>query len=213
VVAGWQCSIPNVDAFKVLACKLHCTTKALKSWSAKYIGRVHLQLAVAKEVVSQLDRQQERHQLSPQELTLRKELKMKCLGLASLQCTIYRQRSRIQFLTKGDANTRFFHLQACHRGRKNWIKKLQHEGSWFVDEEAKSQLIFDHFNSILGDYEQRNHRLDFNFLGLPTENLSAIDHCFSEEEVWAVIRELPPDKVPGPDRFIALCLSNRLAYN
>jgi hypothetical protein len=70
---------------------------------------------------------------------------------------------------QGGRQHSFFHLQACHRGRKNWIKKLQHEGSWFVDEEAKSQLIFDHFNSILGDYEQRNHRLDFNFLGLPTE--------------------------------------------
>jgi hypothetical protein len=128
VVAGWQCSIPNVDAFKVLACKLHCTTKALKSWSAKYIGRVHLQLAVAKEVVSQLDRQQERHQLSPQELTLQKELKMKCLGLASLQCTIYRQRSGIQFLTKGDANTLFSIFRHVTGGEKIGSKNSNMKG-------------------------------------------------------------------------------------
>jgi hypothetical protein len=40
------------------------------------------------------------------------------------------------------------------------IDKLQHDGCWAVDEEAKADLIFNHFNSILGDYEERSHGLD-----------------------------------------------------
>jgi hypothetical protein len=31
--------------------------------------------------------------------------------------------------------------------------------------------------------------------------MAALDTCFPEDEVWAVIRALPLDKAPGPDRF------------
>jgi hypothetical protein len=36
--------------------------------------------------------------LSPEEIVLRKDMKCKCLGLASLATTIARQRSRMMFL-------------------------------------------------------------------------------------------------------------------
>jgi hypothetical protein len=85
-------------------------------------------MKVAREVVFKLDQAQERHALSAVELELRTELKFKCLGLASLSCTIARQWSRILFLKEGDVNTGFFHLQACHRGRKNFIEQRQHQG-------------------------------------------------------------------------------------
>jgi hypothetical protein len=79
------------------------------------------------------------------------------------------------------------------------IDKLHHDGRWVVDEEAKADLIFNHFNSILDDYEECSHGLDFNALGVPTLHASAIDHYFSEDEVWAVISAKPPDKVSCPD--------------
>lgn len=45
---------------------------------------------------------------------------------------------------------KFFHLQACHRNRKNHILLVQHEGQWYSAEEAKADLIFDYYNGILG---------------------------------------------------------------
>jgi hypothetical protein len=74
------------------------------------VGSVRLQLAVASEVISMVDRTQERWLLSPAELELRKELKFKSLSLASLARTIMRQRSCITYLRDSDVNTRFFHL-------------------------------------------------------------------------------------------------------
>jgi hypothetical protein len=70
--------------------------------------------------------------LSPEEIVLRKDMKCKCLGLASLATTIARQRSRMMFLAEGDANTRFFHLQACHRSRKIHITLLRVQGNDLV---------------------------------------------------------------------------------
>jgi hypothetical protein len=45
---------------------------------------------------------------------LSREVKLKVLGLTSLECTIARQRSRITWLTEGGANTKIFHLHARH---------------------------------------------------------------------------------------------------
>lgn len=61
-----------------------------------------------------------------------------------------RHRSKIRFLEEGDANMKFFHLQACHRNRKNYIPSIHHEGQWFSAKEAKEDLIYNYYNSILG---------------------------------------------------------------
>lgn len=90
--------------------------------------------------------------LSAEEHQLRKELKFKCLGLASLARAVARQRSRITYVAEGDANTKFFHLQACHRTRQNFIRSLSHHNQVLVTEQEKSEAIFQHFNQTLGTY-------------------------------------------------------------
>jgi hypothetical protein len=68
----------------------------------------------------------------------------------------------------------------------------------------KADLVFNHFNAILGDFEERAHGLNFSALGLPTLPSSSIDYCFSEDKFWAVIRDMPADKSSGLDDFIGL---------
>jgi len=36
---------------------------------------------------------------------------------------------------------------------------------------------------------------------LPRLDLSGLDACFTEDEIWAAIKELPPGRTPGPDGF------------
>lgn len=147
---------------------------------------------------------QDCRQLSPEEQDLWNELKCKSLGLASLARTIARQRSRITFLSEGDANTRFFHLQACHRSRKNFIDSLHHDGSTLVTEEDKAVAAFQFYDDLLGVQRERSARLNFDFLGLPSMDLAHLDVCFSEEEIWVTISAMPSDKSPGPDGFTGL---------
>ena len=52
-------STPDIDAFRCLNFKLRNTAKMLRSWSAKNIGSVRLQLAIAKEIVLRLDAAQD----------------------------------------------------------------------------------------------------------------------------------------------------------
>jgi ketosteroid isomerase-like protein len=55
-----------------------------------------------------------------------------------------------------------------------------------IDERDKAELVSQHFNAILG---------------VPTIDMAALDSCFTKDEVWAIIRTLPPDKAPGLDGF------------
>jgi hypothetical protein len=126
-----------------------------------------LQLAVARVVIYELDVAQETQQLSTEETELCRELKANTLGLASLARTIARQKSWIRYLRNGDANTKIFHLQACHRKRKSYIPTFAHEGRTFTSEEAKSEAVFDYYNGLLGMRFRRLHRIDLDCLNLP----------------------------------------------
>jgi hypothetical protein len=85
----------------------------LKSWRATYVGNIRLQLTAAWVVIYELDVAQESRQLSQGELDLRCELMVNVLGLASLDRTMARQRTKTWHLKDGDACTKYFHLQAC----------------------------------------------------------------------------------------------------
>ncbi|WVZ79919.1 LOW QUALITY PROTEIN: hypothetical protein U9M48_027442 [Paspalum notatum var. saurae] len=201
---AWEITCPGTDPCRLLDIKLRNTAKALKDWSCRFVGSVRLQLALAREIVLLFDAAQETRSLSPEELLLRRQQKLKCLGLASLSRTIARQRSRLLFLEAGDANTKFFHLQACHRSRRNFIQKIRVHGSEIVLEDAKADAFYHFFQNMFGLPGARSHALRFQNLGLNTTDLEGLDHCFTEEEVWAVVRDLPNEKAPGPDGFTGL---------
>ena len=89
VEEAWKAPLPwsasNIDAFRCLDYKLRNTAKMLKSWSAKQVGAVRLQLAIAKEIVFRLDAAQDIRTLAPHELAFRRKTKLCSLGLASLK--------------------------------------------------------------------------------------------------------------------------------
>lgn len=75
---------------------------------------------------------------------------MRILGLASLVRTMARQRSRMLFLAEGDANTKFFHLMACHKKRRSYIHSLRVNGTEVVRDEAMAQALYQHYEEVLG---------------------------------------------------------------
>ena len=107
------------------------------------------------------------------------------LALALLQRTIARSRSRISWLSQGDANTTLCHQHARHRKRKNFINRLTtEEGVVITDHEQKEKNIFEFYDRLLGVSLDRDVTINLEELGTPSLNLEELDAPFSEEEVW-----------------------------
>jgi hypothetical protein len=191
------------NPFKRLDLKLRATTKSLSSWNSKFIGNIKMQFLLATEVILRFDVAMDSLQLSTEERALWRLLKKKLLGLASLERTLARQRSRLLWLQEGDACTRFFHMHASHRRRKNFIGHLLVDNRRVTDHVAKAEAVDSFFEELSGSSTDCPFSLDLDFLGTTSIYLQQIDGEFRVEEVWKAIKEMPLDKCPGPDGFSA----------
>ena len=72
VANAWVPTVTNVVPFRVIDFKLRNVAKALRSWSNTKIDSVHLQLAIAREVILRFDEAQEVRALSDWEAALHK---------------------------------------------------------------------------------------------------------------------------------------------
>lgn len=203
VCRAWQCPLRDADPFKRLDWLLRNTDRRLQSWSSRFVGSVRMQLEIAKEVVHRLEAARDRRPLAMHEEELRKQLKLKTLGLLSLQCSIARQESRLLWLAEGDAPTRFFHLQANIRRRKKFIRLLAVDGTVHYDEDTKADAAFQYFDAIMGSPPTRLCSVDLEQIGIPSVDMAGLDDRFTEAEIWNVIKSLHPDKARGPDGFTA----------
>ncbi|WVZ52504.1 hypothetical protein U9M48_003557 [Paspalum notatum var. saurae] len=160
VKLNWEASVSSSCPVERVFLKLQRLSRGLQKWSHRKVGNVKMQLAMAKEVLRRLEVARDLRALSQGEDWLRKKLKLHCLGLASLERTIARLRSRVLFLKEGDANTSFFHQQARYRKKKSFISKLQVDDNLYVSQEDKQEVVADFFESLLGSSEERDFSFD-----------------------------------------------------
>jgi hypothetical protein len=101
IKAVWSAPRLDADPLRLMNHLLRETAKALVKWSAKAVGSIRMQIQVSKEVIFCLQVAQESRSLSREELSLRRFLKLRYLGLTSLQRTITRQKSSLRWLREG----------------------------------------------------------------------------------------------------------------
>ena len=114
------------------------------------MGHIRSQLALAKEIIHQLEIAQDNRVLQPNELWLHNKLKKHALALSSLLRTVARLRSRMGWLRDGDANTKLFHMHARYRKRKKFIAKLREGDRTITAHEEKASAIFEFYSNLIG---------------------------------------------------------------
>jgi hypothetical protein len=92
---------------------------------------------MANELILRLDVAQESMSISIDETTLRHDLKLRVLGLASLERTIARQRAPVAGLRDGDANSQFYRILASKRRHRSHIERLSVGDQVVSDQDAK----------------------------------------------------------------------------
>lgn len=189
----------------VLRKKLTETARALRAWAKPLFSNARLQLHMANEIILLLDTAQETRHLSQQESDLRRELKLRILGLAAVERSRRRQASRINHIRAGDACTRFFHIRMSNRKRRKYIASLKRQdGSVVWSHTDKQQVLHEYFQDLLGKKVSRLRT--FNWQQLQLQELHQtpgleLDRQFSQTEIEQAIKSLPSEKAPGPDGF------------
>lgn len=150
VQRAWQRPVSQTCAFARVKTKMERVAKDLKLWSNTLFSDAKVQFHMVNELILRFDVAMEKRQLTAQELSFRKLLKQRVLGLAAVERARRRQASRVTWLRAGDANTSFFNAKINSRRRKNFIQHIRAETHIATDHEDKSELIRDHFQSILG---------------------------------------------------------------
>lgn len=201
---AWDAPTTHTEPFHRLGHKLHQTARALKRWSASLLSNTKMKMLMAKQVILRLDEAQDHRQLTPEETWLRGKLKKRMLGWAVVEKARKRQCSRITYLKEGDANTKFFHLKANGRKRKNFIQRLSNGSTWACKHEDKQNIIEEHFQTIMERPPPRTSDLNWNLMNLPHVDLSSLAAPFTEDEILQAINQSPQDKAPGPDGFTGL---------
>lgn len=166
VKEAWSCDPCITDPFLRIDMLLRKTTHDLTAWGQRKVGNMKLQIAVANWIILQLDHAMEHHVLSAEERWLHNTLKLTSLGLASLERTIARQRSRLRWLAEGDANTNLFHLVANGRKLRNFIPALTQDDMVITEQEGKEEAFYNAYKELLGTCQAREHTIDLDYLGI-----------------------------------------------
>jgi hypothetical protein len=110
---AWDRETPQaLNHLLALHIKLNRTTKALRAWAKALLSHCRLIMAICKEIIGQLEKAQDYRGLAHHESQLIRTLKRRLLGLAVVEKSRARQKSRITCIRKGDANMKYFHLVA-----------------------------------------------------------------------------------------------------
>ena len=115
------------------------------------------------------------------------------------------QKSRLEALSDGDRNTRYFHLSTIIRRKRNRVDALLDEsGNWVTNADQVKSMILTFWKQLF----QEEH-CSASVEPLPRDyfpDISDIDReklarPFSHCEVYAALKEMQPFKAPGPDGF------------
>jgi hypothetical protein len=104
----------------------------------------------------------------------------------------------------GDANTKFFHLMANNRRRKNFIRSLVRDDRLLTSQEEKLHEAHHHFSEVIGRRGARQRVVQWGNLGYSPFELSYLDLMFNDYEIKNVVMGMHSEKVPAPDGFIGI---------
>jgi hypothetical protein len=131
------------------------------------------------------------------------ELKVveRLVELQNREETMWRQRSRIQWLSEGDHDTRFFHLKASKRKKRNRISRLVRDGRHGGSVGYGSSFYNNLYTSegTVG-MEEVLDTLLVSVMAVMNEKLIA---TFEEGEIKQALFQMFPLKALGPDGFSA----------
>eukprot|EP00253_Pinus_taeda_P010319 PITA_10319 len=187
--------------------KLKLTKQHIKDWNKNVFGNIFQEKIILENKLEQLHKQGIGGNLSAEALEQERLLSQQWHSRCAQEETLWKQKSRIQWLKEGEMNTKFFHRTALDRRSNNRILELKSEtGEMLKNHNEISARLTDHFKLIA----QEPHINKENVIKDLTEAIPriiiadqnwALCRKITMEEIEEAIRSMPNDKAPGSDGF------------
>lgn len=117
--------------------KLSVLSEDLESWSHNTFGSVRKEIKWLKSELESLRNDPQRTRLSHLEIKLNDQL----VEMYHREELMWRQSARIEWLSAGDKNTKFFHMRASLRRKKNMIKAFSNALGIQVDDPSDLKVV------------------------------------------------------------------------
>ena len=199
VELAWGSAIEGDPLAQVTRKIKDCKTN-LMAWDKDVFGNVTRKIKVESKKLEALERLPAGELVEEQICCLKKELN----ALLGKEEIMWRQRSRVQWLREGDRNTKFFHVRANQRKRRNGMEGLfDHNGQWVTGQKDIAQVTVQYFHSIFSTSHPTDAEmsavLDQVSPKVTEEMNQALGKEFTAVEVGAALAQMGPTKAPGPD--------------
>jgi hypothetical protein len=139
--------------------------------------------------------------------TRAKILKQEVRILRAKEETMWKQRSRVQWLQGGDKNTKIFHSKATQRQRRNCIESIKdQDGSTKTGQKDIAELFVSYFSQLFATSNPSEFEPVLNGVAqCITEDMNqALIAEFTAVEVYQAVNQMAPQKAPGPDGMAPL---------
>jgi exonuclease III len=184
----------------VLQQKLKLIKASLKEWHSQQVQNLDGKMKELKDKMSSLDTKAEVVDLNEAEITELHDLSASLQSMARMQNCIHWQKSRMNWLNEGDANSKFFHNFMSNRRRHNAINMVSVEGSVVEGVQGIRETVFNYFSNHFKSRGFRRPCIDgLNFRRLSLAEGGTLTKPFSLEEVKQAVWDCDSYKSPGPD--------------
>lgn len=143
----WENTHVNGWAGFIILQKLRAIKDKLKVWNKEEFGDVNTALQDKEAELHQFDLLVEERTLNAEEIASRCKAKTEFWRLSRLAETMWRQKSRLNWMKLGDKNTRYFQAIANNRYRRNMIGSVKVNDRVLDDPLEIKDAAVDHFSN------------------------------------------------------------------
>lgn len=209
IKSAWEEEIPVGSKLFSLGQKLNHAKKACRRLNKEGFRNIQQR---ARDALSKLQEVQIRLLTQPTDTLFREEFvaRKEWRFFEKAEGIFFKRKSRVRWLSLGDANTTFYHNSCIAHQARNAIQYLIDDNNQRVDQkEAVKSLAAEYFQNLLGQenaevqpfsVEELKSIIPYRFPQEWTDDFIAPP---SAEEITAVIFGMPKSKAPGPDGFPA----------
>jgi len=198
---AWVAAGTAASATDLLA-KLKEVSSHLSVWDRNSFGSVQRELQRLNKELEKRREDEQRLGPSYEELKLVERIS----ELNHREEVMWKQHSRILWLAEGDKNTKFFHLRASMRKRRNKIKRLKRPDGQFTENEGELKTVVSDFYGLLYTSEATEN-MESVLSTVPRKVTDSMNRDLLKDygrgEIKQALFQMFPTKAPGPDGFPA----------